>query len=525
MTPEQPSLEEYLVTTFSRIKDEYGQQLDITLALPTLVELIVKGGQDDSDKKYAFVGEAACQFAVRCILAKQYPKYDDRILDPLAKKFRALQRVNKIIWKEIELKKNVSQPLPQDIIQTMAGVLYHVYGLTAVEKFIENAVIQVAAIALGEATAISQKMNQQASPIGKFHEMVQQGGGSQTFTVKETPSKHWQVEIVAKLGQTSIYFSHSRIAHSKQKARAAICQDILNHLEKHPDFLNQLQQPNVESTDVHPLPISEEDYAVVSELNGNYPSATTSNAMESDPNNVHIAFKQDDDTVSLLSKLLLGPSDMDQDDDMAESPTKKRARGLESIFSPPTPTASTAPATAITSTTNEMEVINTRLEEETMAVEIEGTQEEQVTADESAMVTVKEEPTDMTIKEDTTPAESTIDSYNPFLSSQPAAETNPKILAHFKEVFKHNRNTLSVAVGMPGQSKSIFLSLVLQNGEKVSCESETKQVGPPHGPVFSARVILKSKRYANVFIITEGVSRKKKDAECHAFHKLVNILK
>lgn len=50
MTPEQPSLEEYLVTTFSRIKDEYGQQLDITLALPTLVELIVKGGQDDSDK-------------------------------------------------------------------------------------------------------------------------------------------------------------------------------------------------------------------------------------------------------------------------------------------------------------------------------------------------------------------------------------------------------------------------------------------------------------------------------------------
>lgn len=67
------------------------------------------------------MGEAACQFAVRCILAKQYPKYDDRILDPLAKKFRALQRVNKIIWKEIELKKNVSQPLPQDIIQTMAG--------------------------------------------------------------------------------------------------------------------------------------------------------------------------------------------------------------------------------------------------------------------------------------------------------------------------------------------------------------------------------------------------------------------
>lgn len=362
--------------------------------------------------------------------------------------------------------------------------MYHFYGLPAVEKFIENAVIQIAAIALGEATAISQKMNQQDNPIQTFNGMIQQGGGSQTFSVQETASKQWQVELVAKLKENSVTFSHKRIASSKQKAKSAICQDILNHFEKHPDFLSQLQH-DVESTQVHPLPISEADYSVVTESNNNYPST-----MESDPNNIHVSFKQDDDTVSLLSKLLLGPSDMDQDEDMVESPTKKRARGLEGIFS-----------------TSQTDLVQQIKQED-------NTTEEQGQVD------------DHVVKEETngSPEESTIDTYNPFQTSQPA-EINPKILGHFKEIFKNNRNTLSVALGMPGQSKSIFLSLVLQNGDKVACESETKQVGPPHSPVFSAKVILKSKRYGNVFIITEGVSRKKKDAECHAFHKLVNILK
>lgn len=51
---ERSDMEEYLITTFSRIKDEYGQQLDVTLALPTLIDLIEKGGQDDSDKVYVY---------------------------------------------------------------------------------------------------------------------------------------------------------------------------------------------------------------------------------------------------------------------------------------------------------------------------------------------------------------------------------------------------------------------------------------------------------------------------------------
>lgn len=50
---EKSAIEEYLLSTFSKIHDEYGQTLDITLALPTLV-LVMSGetkALDDKVKK------------------------------------------------------------------------------------------------------------------------------------------------------------------------------------------------------------------------------------------------------------------------------------------------------------------------------------------------------------------------------------------------------------------------------------------------------------------------------------------
>lgn len=41
---EKSTIEEYLLATFSKIHDEYGQTLDITLALPTLLQ--VMSGED-----------------------------------------------------------------------------------------------------------------------------------------------------------------------------------------------------------------------------------------------------------------------------------------------------------------------------------------------------------------------------------------------------------------------------------------------------------------------------------------------
>lgn len=72
-------------------------------------------------QKYHFIGEAACQFSIRCILAKHYAHYDDRILEALAKKFRALARMNSLLTKEIGLKHSVPHILPLNILQTISG--------------------------------------------------------------------------------------------------------------------------------------------------------------------------------------------------------------------------------------------------------------------------------------------------------------------------------------------------------------------------------------------------------------------
>lgn len=352
--------------------------------------------------------------------------------------------------------------------------------------------IQIVAVELGEATATASSQN--SGPIQKFHILIQNGGGSIKSIASETPSKQWQVQITAKLQKSSVIFSHTRIAQSKQKARSAICQDIINYLEKHPEFLKQLKH-HVESTEVHPLPISEQDYSVSTESNTIYPSTLNS---ESDPNNVHISIGHDEDAVRQLSRLLLG-CDSDNDEELIESPTRKRSRGVNEMFSS---------SSSESMDTVENNIVKNEVKMETVQVKVE-----------------QEEESNMEILHSAPTAESLIDSYNPFIGAEPTKEINPKIIKHFKEVFKNNRSPLAMALSMPGQSKSIFLSLVVQNNDKVACESETHQVGPPHGPVFSAKIILKSKRYGNVFITTEGVSRTKRNAECHAFHKLVTILK
>lgn len=51
--PSMNPLEEYLTDTFSKIKDQYGQNLNITPALPTLIE-VLKGTEQPNKKVSIF---------------------------------------------------------------------------------------------------------------------------------------------------------------------------------------------------------------------------------------------------------------------------------------------------------------------------------------------------------------------------------------------------------------------------------------------------------------------------------------
>ncbi|KAI8051842.1 hypothetical protein BDF21DRAFT_432215 [Thamnidium elegans] len=471
---EKSTIEEYLITTFSKIHDEYGQTLDITLALPTLVMVMSGESTALDDKKYDFIGEAACQFSIRCILAKHYAHYDDRILEALAKKFRSLQRMNSLLTKNIDLKYNVPQTLPLNIIQSIAGVLHTFVGLPAVEKFIESSVLQIVAIELGQVDAAHVKLQRKYNPLEKFNILISQHGGSVKTVAVEAPAKQWQVEVIARLKPTSALFSTKRTASSKNKARSAATQDILNYFEKNPDVYNQLGMGGVESDQVHPLPIEESDFSDAGDPNTSNSTTTTSNPL--DPNNVHVSLNHDEDAVKQLSRLLLGDGS-DTEDYEVESPTKKRMRE----YSRPDGMTGLGCMFPITNTTIPIKT---------------------------------EEPIIPSINTTLTTTTATTATMQSSIKDEERMETNFNLYVGSEQTVEIN----------PGQSKSIFLSLVVHNQEKVQCDYVTRQVGPSHEPVFSAEVVLKSKEYGNVVITTDGVAKKKKDAECVAFQKLVNIL-
>ncbi|KAG2233021.1 hypothetical protein INT48_007597, partial [Thamnidium elegans] len=501
---EKSTIEEYLITTFSKIHDEYGQTLDITLALPTLVMVMSGESTALDDKKYDFIGEAACQFSIRCILAKHYAHYDDRILEALAKKFRSLQRMNSLLTKNIDLKYNVPQTLPLNIIQSIAGHIYNYYfsisvlhtfvGLPAVEKFIESSVLQIVAIELGQVDAAHVKLQRKYNPLEKFNILISQHGGSVKTVAVEAPAKQWQVEVIARLKPTSALFSTKRTASSKNKARSAATQDILNYFEKNPDVYNQLGMGGVESDQVHPLPIEESDFSDAGDPNTSNSTTTTSNPL--DPNNVHVSLNHDEDAVKQLSRLLLGDGS-DTEDYEVESPTKKRMRE----YSRPDGMTGLGCMFPITNTTIPIKT------EEPIIPSINTTLTTTTATTATMQSSIKDEERMET-------------NFNLYVGSEQTVEINPRIVTYFKNIFRNNNNTLAHAITLPGQSKSIFLSLVVHNQEKVQCDYVTRQVGPSHEPVFSAEVVLKSKEYGNVVITTDGVAKKKKDAECVAFQKL-----
>lgn len=372
------------------------------------------------------------------------------------------------------------------------SVLFTYFGATAVEKFIEQPVLAIVENQLNEAKSFAQE----EGPLQKYHQLIISNyGGSIQSTPKQTSVGtlyQWEVTVTTKIIPTSAPFSHTRIAGSIRKAKTAAYQDILNYFDTHPNDFEQLKLPVVEAKDFI-LPIKEEDYSFI-EAHITTVSPNSEDDSNNNSNNYHISLN-DDDAVRKLSALLLGNS---MDTEMLDDPhTRKRMRddqktGLDNMFSPITPIKSEEK----TPTFNAFSLFSEKKEEE-----VEETK----------------------VVENITQTEPT---FNPFNSTDSELkEVNPRIIHYFKNIFKHHRSPMLTAIGMPGQSKSTLLSLVLLNGDKMECNGETLSVGLPHAPVFSAKVRLQSKEYKNVFIITEGVATRKKDAECAAYHKLVLYFK
>lgn len=431
------------------------------------------------------------------------------------------------------------------------------------EKFIEHAVLYIAAIELGEATAKLEK--QEEGPLAKLNALIAKEGGTVEYTpfptVLEGSTVQWQITLTARLCSTSQLFSHKRMEQSMRKAKNAAAKDVLQYFEKHPEEFEKFKASGTTSNIIHPLPILQSEYCVI-ESNPATPSPTASKKKTpitvktenpyDDSDHFHVTYSTDEDAIRKLSALLLNNS-VDEDMSDGESPTKKRMRdndqkqtGLNGMMFTKTEATTTTPTMMDESNeptikaemdyekvrqqllssnpppppanqTNEMmdDQVNTENNTSNTTTAPTGATStptsDAATAAAAATAATSENVTD-------TPAPT-----NPY--DRPTPVIHPRILHYFRTLFRNNKGTMGHALSLPGQSKSIFLSIVIQHGDKVKCDSEVKQVGPPHAPVFSASVRLQSKEYHNVFIVTEATAQRKKDAECCAYQQLTTLFK
>lgn len=388
--------------------------------------------------------------------------------------------------------------------------MYHFYGIIAIKRFIEEALIIVVNHELDINTSpkkIVSPENTNDNPVKLLHEMIQSGGGLLDTSASETPEKKWQVKIIAKFNEKSLLFSHTRISGSKQKAKTEASRDILTFFIKNPDMYQQLQIPGEGNTEIHVLPISENDYChLFLENTTHTANSTKTNDWSNDPNSLHILQDDHEETALLLENLLLD-NKMDVDTDPRQV---KRQR--QSVY--PDMRQSEMSGTI---PVKEESIDGASLPETTQGSpsynNAPSNQYQSSNLMESNVTYIKDEET-----------------FQPFNQAaaipvdEAAAIREEKILKYFRKLFAAHRLVLLQCRTTPGQSKTVFLSFVVQHQDEMRVDITIQQGGDSHTPMFHAEVVLRSKTKNNVFIKTDGHGRRKKDAEQQAFNKMIEIV-
>ncbi|RCH79623.1 hypothetical protein CU098_004647, partial [Rhizopus stolonifer] len=466
--------------------------------------------------KYNFTGIQARQFAISNLLVKHFSEFEDAVLEALLRKFHDISKLYKIISQQYQLKEHVMAPYLHNTIDHIIGILYRFYGIAVVEKFIEAAVVQVIHLQLKTAFAFK-------NPIWELNNLIAtiQGDVEYSFATLED-NVQFQVIVKVRLASSGCIFSHTRIAYKKQKAKALACKDILNYFEKHPNVYEQLMQvaSPQDSSVVYPLPIPKEDYVVADEFPYPEPATPTPqskaksknqpvNWSTNDPNHMHINPNDYQDSIQLLSDLLLGEGTEDNEDvNMSDESPNKKKRTRDN--KPPQLTERSEPH------------IKQEPDLEAESVSLLSTIKQPSPRQSTLNHRISLQPL---IPEQISPQEQRIQTQtNNILATPKPLELNEKVLIYFKKIFGNHQRLLHQSLSSPGQCKSIFMSLIVQNQDKVFCKVKSEQMGPSHAPLFTVEVVLKSKFDSQVFIKTNGIAKRKKDADQLAFCKLVEII-
>ncbi|KAI7903582.1 uncharacterized protein BX663DRAFT_506973 [Cokeromyces recurvatus] len=504
------TIEEYVRRTFTKYIEGNGNSLNASPAFPILVNIISANfiEEEYNNYKFCFIGEAAAAFVVRSILAKHFASHNDTFLNSLAKRFSNLLQVHKHFGQEIYLFAYISKQNYSNIINNIIGVLYTYFGMPTIEKLLEKTVIHLTNFYLNVAIKTSIE-----HPTYALNHLIQSKEGSLNMESEQTIDSLWKITLTCQLTKNGIAFSHTRIAISKQKARMVASKDILIFLEKHPEYFEQLKVPANYQQEAHVLPIDPSDY--YNSTPSTPPSSVSKGikkeltpvdwTVNSNSNTIHISAldNDDDDAIRRLSNLLLGTG-MDVDMEGNQRTKKRPRKGIfdltESIAQP------------VSSVDQRM--IKQEYQFQT-PVKTENVDVEDV---KSSILAAIQEPTTSITPPQQPPMSCT---YN---TSFPHGPVNPnirqikeeefsyetKVIRFFSSIFSEHHKLLRNTLDQPGQSKSVFLSLVKLHEAEVQVDITVQKGGMPHNPVFQAEVVLIFIPNPKFFLRTEGVAQKRK---------------
>ncbi|GAN03943.1 hypothetical protein MAM1_0051d03399 [Mucor ambiguus] len=494
------TLEQYIYTTFSKITDDQDRPLDVSAALPLLKQVLTGYTQQVADYKFNYIGESAVQFAIHLILADHFSKYENRVLSSIAKKFTVPLQLYKLIGKQIHLKEYVRPIYLKETLDMVFGILFRYNGIMAVQKFIQDEFISLVNHDLNNAASPKKSIppssltNQAENPVKVLYELIQANGGILETESHETDDKRWQVKIVAKFNEKSLLFSHARTSSSKQKAKTEASRDILTYFTNNPDVCQHLQVPAAEgASDIHMLAISENDYCHLFTEN----TTNTRPALKTSDwggERLNLSQASHEDATLLMENLFL---DSKMDVDMDPRQVKRQRQSTQ---------------------------------------ELSGSAIVKTESSEHQQPLISPSPTSPLLQQPTNTMESNVtyikdeETFRPF--NQPpeapmeeaAATRQEKILKYFRKLFAPHRLVLLQCRTNPGQSKTLFLSFVVQHQDELFVDITVQQGGDSHTPIFRSEVVLRSKTKLNAFLKTEGHGRRKRDAEQQAFNKMIEIV-
>ncbi|KAI8371068.1 hypothetical protein BD560DRAFT_489587 [Blakeslea trispora] len=456
-------LQDFLVGILSHIENASGKALDRTAVMPLLATLFSGYPEQLAEQKFRFTGVHARIFALSNLFVKHFPELEDRVLEAFLRRLTDPSQLYKHIVQEYNLKKYVLPLYSTNIIDHMIGIFYRLYGIQIVEKFIERAVLHIVD------TLVNGTSCKSKNPIWELNNLVATKHGDIKYsTTKSENNAETNVMLEARFGNNCPVFSHSRSSFNKQKAKTAACSDVLQFLNKHPDIYEQLVAPAQNDANVvYPLAIPLEEYTVL------------------------------------------------------PSPPQP---------STPTPRPSIAARSPLSSSSNDpvqwssTDEHHTHIKPSDYHDSIQALSELLLGNDtvEGEDVDMAESPTKRKRSKDVLP-----NNQSPFIQQEPDLQSESQ---HLLNVIKQPSPTQSTVIGSlqplgnPLSQTNPYSALGQQPHEKVFAESRAEQVGPSHAPLFTAEVILKSKQSSSVFLRTEGLAKRKKDAEQTAFYKLVQLL-